>query len=659
MPPDNDLPIYAWQDFSEEDVPEMSDICAACNEGYAVPFDVKDAGNTGELYVDQRMGLDHSTTTLQWVLDRKYATADIAKYLPPNASERDYRDTFAERMFTALAQMCSEEKLAEIYAYIGVEEYMFECVDELFQTSTEPLSPFYGMTFKLQPVEVSSDRSVIKQEFKNNFIFVNPSMPFAGNKIYYTSFSQGKLSRGGFHHDRRWEASGQYDAQKAAHQFLANYEQQKANDAWWRNFWASVEVGMAVLSVVPIVGQFAAAARGTILAVRAVKYAFYTVEAALTADSFIHGTTQLLGGKSISLGTELFKAIGQLVDPVNGAKRGEQAFLVLNLALLTPLAVGGAKRVYSYVGNRRAAAEFSDAVINEAQHAQIPSSTPSAPVNPDRIPTQGQPLAIHLDISTKVDLPSGPYVVTTRMTPSLDTKSTFFTMVSECESVKANICLQAKTLKEQLVLLISQGTRASRIAKPLERAANAHLSRHLVETLGVDPKNVLGALENASGHGLDLIIRVPPPPSMVRRVPQSGAERNSIIGAVKSHANAQETIDFTKGGRLREGEMIVVFEVKSTRTARTPGFIGNTQGLGGEGNVNRFLNLINRGRGVNSRESMLRATPNYKELADALKKAQRTGNIEYMHAQVFFKPDGAINTAVGGGSGIQLNNWVQ
>jgi len=49
------------------------------------------------------------------------------------------------------------------------------------------------------------------------------------------------------------------------------------------------------------------------------------------------------------------------------------------------------------------------------------------------------------------------------------------------------------------------------------------------------------------------------------------------------------------------------------------------------------------------------------EKVEAIKDAQDSGNIHYLHAQVFLKSDGKINNlvgqGVGRGSGIQLSDW--
>lgn len=647
----NELTYSPWRDFTEDDIPQVPDICAECNEGYAVPFDVKDPSEAST--IDQHMGLDHSTVTLDWFLNRDYLAGIDAKYLRANAAELDHSDTFLERVFIELSKICSEEKLAEIYAYIGVEHYEFNCVDDYVK------NPIYGQMSipavlrDLNPLARDHPDNTTTNIFQDNFTFLNSV--FGGNSITFTSCSHAKATFGQAPIDTKWEIQGRYDAKKAASEFLRNYEGQKKKDEWWRNFWATVEVGMAVLSVVPIVGQFAMAARGTIAAVRVARYAFYSVESFMAADSFIRGTTQLIGGKSISLGTEMFKAIGQLADPENGAKRGEQAFLVINLALLTPLAYGSVKRIYSAIGRRSSEARFSEAVLDQLHRAEIPSTTPSVNIPVQHVPTQGKPLAIHLEMQTSSKLADGAsHVSTMRMTPSLETKSTFVAIVNEGERARANIVFQAKTLREQLVTMIVQGASKGKIGNFLGRVGEAHLKKHLVETLKVDPKNILGAFENASGQGLDLIIRVPPPPSITRRIPQTNAERRSIAGTVRGHQNLQETLDFSK---FRDGEMILVFEVKSTQTMKTPGFIASTQGAGGQTNVQRVIDAFNRGDPAYSVENLIGNTPNYQELLRVLTRAQRNGRIEYMHAQAFFKVDGSINNAVGSGSGIQLNNW--
>ncbi|MCO7597556.1 hypothetical protein NJF35_24635, partial [Pseudomonas guariconensis] len=88
-----------------------------------------------------------------------------------------------------------------------------------------------------------------------------------------------------------------------------------------------------------------------------------------------------------------------------------------------------------------------------------------------------------------------------------------------------------------------------------------------------------------SDHGIDMLVYVPPPPSMKVRNPTTQAMRHHIDG-LKGTAPVEEM-------RFEEGTLLVI-EVKTTLgKSKTPTFL-TTQKDGGAENLLRIQNLINR-----------------------------------------------------------------
>ncbi|WP_262253421.1 hypothetical protein [Pectobacterium polaris] len=54
---------------------------------------------------------------------------------------------------------------------------------------------------------------------------------------------------------------------------------------------------------------------------------------------------------------------------------------------------------------------------------------------------------------------------------------------------------------------------------------------------------------------------------------------------------------------------------------------------------------------------MLEVDPGMQDKLDAIEEASALAKIEFIHAQIFFDSQGALNKVVGNGSGIQLNKW--
>jgi len=185
----------------------------------------------------------------------------------------------------------------------------------------------------------------------------------------------------------------------------------------------------------------------------------------------------------------------------------------------------------------------------------------------------------------------------------------------------------------------------------------------MVRHWGVKPENILGynvkndgpskfGLKNRSGHGLDMLVRVPPPPEMQIRVPKSEA-RDHIEGLRGS--SEYKTLAFAE-------ETLIVVEVKTTLgKGKTTELSRETQRLGGEYNTKRVAKLAEGGGPYWKRERLLELDPSAMEKLEVIENARADGNIRFMHAQVFLDANGNINSlvgkGVGQGSGIQLNDW--
>lgn len=54
---------------------------------------------------------------------------------------------------------------------------------------------------------------------------------------------------------------------------------------------------------------------------------------------------------------------------------------------------------------------------------------------------------------------------------------------------------------------------------------------------------------------------------------------------------------------------------------------------------------------------MLEVDPGMQVNINTIENASALGKIEFIHAQIFFDSQGALNKLVGNGSGIQLSIW--
>ncbi|MEX5343725.1 hypothetical protein WCE05_22675, partial [Pseudomonas sp. I2] len=180
-----------------------------------------------------------------------------------------------------------------------------------------------------------------------------------------------------------------------------------------------------------------------------------------------------------------------------------------------------------------------------------------------------------------------------------------------------------------------------------------------VKHWNVRPQNILGystdpaipsrfGLKNKSDHGIDMLVYVPPPPSMKVRNPTTQAMRHHIDG-LKGTAPVEEM-------RFEEGTLLVI-EVKTTLgKSKTPSLL-KTQQVGGAKNIRRVDTLITKKKRGWDLEKLKANQPDIESRTQGLRDAMRTGKIAYLHAQIFFSPNGQLNKIAGNATGIQINKW--
>lgn len=244
--------------------------------------------------------------------------------------------------------------------------------------------------------------------------------------------------------------------------------------------------------------------------------------------------------------------------------------------------------------------------------------------------------------------------------PSLDTNRS--QIILSPATGKANYAVMSNTLRSRLTALIVQHAGSikvvGRIAKVVGDAGEEALAATMIEKWGFDPKRILGysndpriphrfGLTNKSGHGLDMLVWVPPPPEITVRVP-TDEFRHTIDGA-KGPAQKTVTMTFTE-------DTLLVMETKATLgQSRTPGF-NSTQSTG-TSKITDLRKKIARGIRGWTEPKLLEVDLGYMKKLQALEGAIARRKIAYLHAQVFFDSQGELNKLVGGGTGIQLNVW--
>ncbi|WP_411703664.1 hypothetical protein [Edaphovirga cremea] len=620
------------------DIPKMGTPCATCVDGLAIPFDVKP--DNAPHPVDERLGLYSDTVTTDWLFDNQWIT--------PARKEQHARNAFLLKVLEQFGNTYGAEKLAEMRAFLYTEDYRFVCLDDELLIDANVQASQVLRELNSQFVDISTrstgGKDIGEYHLNDNFLF-------ADNRIFYATCTRARMEM----NDPSplvvdWSISGHFDITAAEQALKRRYEAAQASSKRWTRFWGGVEAALAIAMVIPLVGQFSAAARGTIAAVRGAKYAFYAIETALTANMLVDGSTKVINGEGLDLGEALFKRIGALADPKDGVQRGAQAFMVVNLLMLAPLAGQTAKwALLRFPGTSRSMAAYE--VAREIEKAAA------------RYARQGEAVGLTVNIARTPSVmeaaTSSITRIDTRLTPSLDTRNWFHRI--EFTGGVAHVNLRAPTLQSNLALLIhtsgSSFRVAGRVSKMVGDVGEEILTQMIMREYGVPAKNILGysrgklGLNNASGQGLDILVRVPPPPNLTVRNPDPAnqAVRNGIEGSHGTTPTTEMTF---------QPDTLLVIELKTTLGGQvTPGLSKATQQPGGEKDLKRILKLINDRKSGWDPSKMQAFDSEFNNKRLAIQRAVENERIEFVHAQVFLKRDGSINTTVGNNNGIQWNNW--
>ena len=622
-------------DVMDDRTPRPSAICKACTQ-IGVPFSIN--GADGPRDADALLGIpsNDDSATFDWLLNNRW--------IREGDKPRNFRATFLLRVITRLGELYGEAYLAEFYAFIAATNSEFVSVDVEMETESYVTPVFMAEVAHAELTPAGAGCS------RENFVF-------HGERIYFWTFTAAKFSRemptaqqpylsplGNFD----WNISGFYPVDQAAQDLARHYVRAKEIQKGWNRFKGAVELIAGVLSFVPIVGP---AGRGLFGAYKGVRYVIAAIDGALAANAVASGSTKLITGEDIDVGEALFAGLGKLVDPVDGAARGRQVFMFINLAMLAPAAFGGARWVLRDI--RRdvpPTGRMAVETLSEAERKALGG----------RINAEAKAIELHGEkknaSATQAEM--GTTVWIDR--PSLDTNRS--QIILSPATGKANYSVMANTLRSRLTALIVQHAGSpkvvGRIAKVVGDAGEEALAATMIEKWGFDAKRILGyssdpriphrlGLTNKSGHGLDMLVWVPPPPELTVRVPIDKF-RHAIDGAT-GPAQKTVTMKFTE-------DTLLVMETKATLgLSRTPGF-NATQAVGAGKVADIRTKIGQRIQGWTERK-MLEVDPDMHDKLDTLEGAMKLGKVKYIHAQVFFDSRGSLNKNVGAGTGIQLNSW--
>lgn len=625
------------QDAMDNQAPRPRVVCAACTE-LGVPFALN--GPSGPRDADLLLGIPshEKAATSDWFTRNPWIKDKV----------QNFRDAYLLQVIDSLGAIRGDAYLAELYAFVAAKGYEFVCLDDEMDTENYVTPRFWAEVAGIQPTPP-------------HIACGNDNFVFHDRRIYFWTFTSARYADDraiGAYGERsvlpsfNWIVSGQYAPAKAAEDLARHLQRAKDIDKTWMKVFAVTEIVFGVLALIPVVGV---ATRGLFGAYKGIRYTIAAIDTALALNAIGSGSTKLITGENIDVGEKLFASLGQLADPKDGAERGRQVFMFINLVMLTPAAFGGARWVLRKIRRDAPASAALDVqVLSEEQRKRLGGHT------------SAEPLAIELRGSKR----EGGYSArnSDHQTgggdwfdrPSLDTNSSQIGYSSPMG--KANYAVMSNTLRNRLTMLIVQHCGSlkvvGRIGKIVGDAGEEAFAAALIEKWGVQPKRILGysdnaqvpnrfGLSNKSGHGLDMLVWVPPPPSITVRVP-TNAERHFIDG-VKGTAPTK-TLTFTE-------DTLLVIETKATLGGvKTPGF-NKTQKDGGAEKMKKLTKLIEQKKQGWTPRKMAEMDPKYTEKTTGIESAMESGKIEYFHAQVFFDSQGGLNKLVGDGSGIQLNTW--
>lgn len=621
------------QDAVDGTLPQPQKICTECT----VPgpmFSLNPDG--GPRNADLLLGIPSQGTaaTYRWFMDNPWI----------RDKERNFRDTFLLQVLERFGAEQGDARLAELRAFIAVQGCEIICLDD--EIADDALSPAVLDNFGKRTDDGMGF------SIRRNFLF-------ADGKLYYLTFTTvtwkeaprreyvDEDGSNGITMPFTWNnPKGLFSVDLAAQHLAKDFERAKANVRIWEAIKGFFEVATAVLAFVPVAGEVALGVRG---AAAGVRYLFVAVDRALALDALVDGSSRMITGEGLSIGEKFFESLAALATPKTAEDRGKQVFMSINLAMLTPSIFGTARWAMRQVGGK--AVKLDTKMLSEEELKRLAQHK------------NGQVTALETVVETRERIHGGTRVQV-RERHSLDTNKS--QVIVQADAGRADFAVITNSLRERLTLqihLIASARKGKNLRNVLGNVGEEIFAARMVSHWGVRPENILGynlkkggisyfGLKNKSGHGLDMLLKVPPPPEMQIRVPNAKA-RHHIDGL--RGAAEYKTLTFTE-------ETLIVVEVKTTLgKSKTAGFYANTQGKGGKYNTDRVTRLIYKKAPHWKRENILEVDPAVMEKVAAIERAKNSGNVQYIHAQVFLDSEGKINTlagkGVGQGSGIQLNNW--
>ncbi len=621
------------QDAGDGTLPQPQKICAECTVPGPI-FSLNPDG--GPRNADLFLGIPSQGTaaSYRWFMDNPWI----------RNRERNFRDTFLLQVLERFGTTHGDALLAELRAFLAIQEYEIVCLDD--EINDDALSPAVLDNFARRTDDGLGFR------IQRNFVF-------AGGKLYYLTFTAitwTEIPRteyidedglNGISMPFSWNApKGLYSIDHAVQQLAKDFERAKANVRIWEAIKGFFEVATALLAFVPIAGEVALGARG---AAAGVRYLFVAVDRALALDALVDGSSRMITGEGLSIGEQFFESLATLANPKTAEERGKQVFMSINLAMLTPSIFGTARWVMRQVGGK--AVKLDTRALSEEELKRLAQHK------------NGQATALETVVETREHVNGGTRVQV-RERHSLDANKS--QVIVQAEAGQADFAIITNSLRERTALqihLIASARKGKNLRNVLGDAGEEIFAAGMVRHWGVKPENILGynlkkdgisrfGLKNKSGHGLDMLLKVPPPPEMQIRVPGSEA-RHHIDGL--GGPSEYKTLTFKE-------ETLIVVEVKATLgKSKTPGFYEKTQGKGGEYNTRRVVKLARSNGPYWKREKILELDPSAMDKVRIIESAQESRNIHYIHAQVFLDSEGRINNlvgkGVGQGSGIQINDW--
>lgn len=621
------------QDAADGTLPAPQKICTECPMPGPI-FSLNPDG--GPRNADLYLGIPSEGTaaTYRWFMDNPWI----------RNTERNYRDTFLLRVLHEFGTAYGDARLAEFSAFLSVQECEIICLDD--EIADDVLSPAVLDEFGQRT------RDGLGFQIQRNFVF-------AGGKLYYLTFTtvtwqpanrteyigeDGQISHS---MPFTWDIpTGLYLIDRAAKDLAAGFERAKAKIHIWEAIKGFFEVATALLAFAPVAGQLALGVRG---AASGLRYLFVAIDRALAVDAMADGTSRMITGEGLSIGEKFFESLAALSDPKTAEERGKQVFMSINLAMLTPSVFGSARWMMRQVGNK--AVRVDTKMLSEEKLRRLGQHK------------HGEATVLETVVDTREHIPGGGRMRVVE-TYSPDTNKSRLNV--DAKTGSGDFSIIVNRVRERIALravMINTARKGRGLRNVVGDAGEEIFAAGMVRHWGVKPENILGynlkndgpskfGLKNRSGHGLDMLVRVPPPPEMQIRVPKAEA-RDHIEGLRGS--SEYKTLAFTE-------ETLIVVEVKTTLgKSGTTELSEKTQRLGGEYNTERVTHLAQTGGPYWKRERVLELDPSAMQKAATIKNAQDSGSIHYVHAQVFLNSDGKINQLVGKdvgqGSGIQLNDW--